>query len=406
MKFQTNVHLPGPPRRDPRLNPAQGGRTTAAVSEPGAETNLRAFTLIEMIGVLAITAILVSAGLSVGLAYLNQQVREQERAALEEFAEALRLSAIRELVIPDPSGYASQIGKYCGRSPSAVLVNPRGNTRLLLIDPGVTNCGFDLPFRQTNAPMTGGGTGVLSNLRMILVSSVGQPLPDSLPAAPGGKPSAAVFSNMWATAKGSLPAGLSWDGDPYDLCIQRVQFMDLFHPVSLNHAETAGMFTNGQIRLPGMNAFAAPWGAPAPNLRWFLQGTTLVLSNAADASILSEVIQEPLTFTYEKGRWIRGTDSLVSGTGFRTGITGADFEEAVRQFLATSVPSSGGGGKKATSAPGSDTSAAAVVNAMSNYIRLGAMGSGQKANMASPLNDLSAALLDYTGLPPGQLNKP
>jgi hypothetical protein len=114
----------------------------------------------------------------------------------------------------------------------------------------------------------------------------------------------------------------------------------------------------------------------------------------------------------------------------RSGITGADFEEAVRQFLATAIPATNGGGSgggsgggngkgngkgngsgsgsgtSGSSGPGSRASAEAVVNSMSNYIRLGALGPAQKANMSAPLNDLRAALLEYTELPNGQLNKP
>ncbi len=384
--------------RHPRRNPGRGRARSAQ----------RAWTLIELVGVLAIIAVLTAAGAAVGLAYYDQLVRTREHAALGELAEALRRSVIRDLMIPDQTGYANQIAKFSGQSPASVLVNPRGNSRILLIDPGVTNSGFDLPFNQTNAPLAGAGTGVPTNLRMLLVSSLGPALPNSLPAAPGGKPSATVFSNFWATPEGSLPTGLAWNGDPHDLCIQRVQFMDLLHPVALNHAEVTGLFTNGNIRLPGMNAFAPPSGAPFPYTHWYLQGTTLALSNETDSSILSEIVQAPLTFTYEKGRWVRGTDGLATGTGLRSGITGADFEEAVRQFLASSVapPTNNGNPKKTVSGPGSRASAEAVVNAMSNYIRLGAIGPTQKSHMDEPLDDLRDALLDYTELPSGQLNKP
>jgi hypothetical protein len=392
------------------------------------------WALVELVGVLAILAILVLVGAGTGIAYCDQLARTQERDALKELAEALRRSVLRTQVIPDQSGYANQIANFSGMPAAEVLVNPRGNQRVLLIDPGVTNSGFDLPFNQAAVPQLGGGTGTLSNVRMMLVSSLGAPLPGSLPTAPGGRPAATVFSNFWATPEGRVPAGLNWSGDPHDLCLQRIQLLDLFQPVALNHAESTGMYTNGQVRLPGMNGFARPPEAPLPCVRWYLQGTPLVLSNEADASLLSELVQEPLTYTYEKGRWVRGADALTTGSGIRSEITGADFEEAVRQFLASAVPPDGGpvddgnngGGnddkdkkdKKdkdkddddvvvpAPTGVGSYAAAEQVVLAMSNYIRLGAIGPAQKNNMEAPVDDLHDALLDYTDLPPGQLNKP
>ncbi|MCP5521627.1 MAG: hypothetical protein H7A46_08775 [Verrucomicrobiales bacterium] len=383
-----------------------------------------AWTLIELVGVLAILSVLVLVGAGAGLAYADQLARDRERDSLQDIAEALRRSVSQTLVIPDQNGYANQIANFSGRPAASILRNARGNQRLLLIDPGVTNSGFNLPFDQNAAPLAGGGAGTLNNLRMLLVSSLGAPLPGTLPAAPGGRPEAAVFANLWATPEGRVPAGLNWRGDPHDLCLQRIQFFDLFQPVALNHAEVTGLYTNGQVRLPGLNGFARPPGAPRPCVRWFLQGTPLVLSNEVDASLLSEIVQEPLTFTYEKGRWVRGTDAMTTGTGVRSELTGADFEEAVRQFLASAVPpepeddgNNGGGndGKdkkdkkdkgSTVGGVGSYASAEAVVNAMSNYIRLGAIGPSQKANMEDPLDDLHDALLDYTQLPPGQLNKP
>jgi hypothetical protein len=270
-----------------------------------------------------------------------------------------------------------------------------------LIDPGITNSGWDLPFAQTADPLNGAGTGQLANLRMMLISSLGPPLPDGLPAAPGGKPTAAMFSNIWMATRGEVPAGLAWNGDPYDLCIQRVQFLDLFHPVSLNHAELSGAHTNGKIRLAGMNAFASPAGAPFPMTRWYLEGTTLVLSNAADNATLSEIIREPVSFTYEKGYWQRGMHALSTPSGKLSRITGADFERAVAQFVAASTNSPGDN-------PGAHATALNVVNAISNYVLWGAQGptSDNKQKMAQAQEAMRSALLDYTDLPSGQFNKP
>lgn len=368
-----------------------------------ARAGVRAWALLELVGVLAIIAMLTVVGAGAGLAYCDQLARNRERSTLQEFAESLRRSVTRDLRIPDHLGYFDQIAIYSGHPVEQILVNRRGNRRLLLIDPGISNSGISLPFDQASAGLSGAGAGALGNVRMLLVSSLGAPLPQSLGVPPGGIPSGVIFSNCWSTPQGQIPAGLDWQGDPADFFLQRIQFADLFHPVALNHAELTGSFTNGQLRLPGMNVFASPPGAPLPSIGRYLHGSMLVLSNAADATVFTEIVQDSLMFTYENGRWLRGTQNLVSGEGLRSPITGADFEEAVREFLATAVDDPDGAGD---GGPGSRTAAEAVVNSMSNYIRLGALGPDQRPNMNEALDDLSDALLDYALPPPEELDTP
>lgn len=375
-------------------------------SRPGLDRRAsEAFTLIEMVGVMAILAIVCAMGTTAALAYYDHLAREQERETLDELASALQLSVTRDLLIPSQTSFASQVARYSGQTAATVLTNARGNPRLLLIDPGITNSGLDLPFNQTANPLAGAGSGQLAGLRLILLSSVGGPLMGGLPAAPGGKVSAAVFSNFWAAPDGTLPAGVAWDDDPHNLCLQRIQLLHLFHPVSLNHAETTGPYTNGKVRLPGMTSFQSPSGAPSPSTRWYLQGTTLVLSNAADRSTISEIVSGPVSFTYEKGYWRQGMSDLAKSAGVRARITGADFEAAVRAFLATATATADSG-KKKTWVPGNREVAEQLVNAMSNYIRLGALGPQNATSMGTHEDAIEQALLDYTDLPPGQLNKP
>jgi hypothetical protein len=359
-----------------------------------------------MVGVLTVIAVLGTVGLAPAMSYYRQLARDREQQTLTDVAQALRLSVMRELIIPSETNFAAQIARYSGQSTANVLVNARGNTRLLLIDPGVTNCGFDLPFNQTVSPLEGAGTGSPANLRMLLISSVGVAFTNGLPAAPGGKPNATVFSNLWATPSGKLPAGVTWAGDPSDLCFQRIQFLDLLHPVSFNHAEVTGGHTNGKIRLPGLTALAAPSGAPSPSTRWFLQGTTIVLSNAADQSTFSEIVTGPVSFTYEKGFWTRGLGDLTKGSAGLSRITGADFEAAVRAFLASATVTNLDQQGRPIPGPGDPGTAQAIVNAMSNYIQLGALGPANANAMRAPVASFKSALLDYTGLPLGQFNKP
>ncbi|MCB1126193.1 MAG: hypothetical protein KDM81_06840 [Verrucomicrobiae bacterium] len=396
------------------LRPPPGGlwgRPAVDARKRSRDRGVRAWTLVELIGVLAIIAMLVVVGATVGLAYCDQLVRDRERLTLQEMADALRRSVVRDLRIPDQTGYAAQIAAFSGQPVDQIQANGQGNPRLLLIDPGLTNTGFSLPFDQAAAGLSGAGTHSPGNVRMLLVSSLGAPLPVSLGTPPGGMPAGNLFSNCWATSAGQIPSGLDWHGDPADLFLQRIHFQDLFHPVVMNHAEIAGTHTNGQVRLPGMNSFAAPPGAPFPAARWYLHGTTIVLSNAVDATAFSEIVQEGLTFTYEKGRWLRGTESLVTGSSLRSPITGADFEEALGEFLASADSSTGAGtdegeGTETPAGQGSLEAAQAVADAMANYITLGAMGPSQSDNMAAALDDLSHALLDYTGLPSELLAKP
>ncbi len=373
-------------------------RRRSTASRP---SRCRALTLVEMMGVLAIVALVATLFFGMTLAYCNRHAREAELRSLHVLGEGLRLSVTSDLRIPCQTNFAVQISRYSGQSLGSILTNAVGNPRLLVIDPGVTNSGWDLPFDQTANPMSGAGGGTPRNLRMLLISSVAGPLPAGLPVPPGGKVTSTLFSNLWAAPVGTLPAGLAWSGDPHDLFIQRVQFLDLFYPVSLNHAEFTGVHTNGRVRWPGMTGFAAPTGAPFPWTRWYLKGTSLILSNAADHSTLSEIVTDPVSFTYEKGFWLRSMNDLTKSSVELSPITGADFERAVSAFLAGSTHSHGHN-------PGAFDTAQQVVSAMSNYVLWGAQGpnSTTKQKMDQQQSAMESALLDYTDLPPGQFNKP
>lgn len=362
---------------------------------------MRALTLVEMLGALAVLATLIVVVLEITMAYHRRLSRDLENDALEKIGEALRRSVVGDLLVPGSSNFASQVARYGDLAVLDVLRNAHGNPRLLLIDPGITNCGWDVPFSQSAQPLAGSGTNHLRNLRFLLVSSVGQAFTNGLPAAPGGKPTASLFSNLWATPPGAAPAGISWQGDPKDLCFQRIQLLDLFHPVALNHAELSGSQTNGKIRLPGLAVFTAPQGAPHPVLLWLLEGTTLTLSNAADGSLQSEIIRQPSSFTYEKGWWLRGVQGLTSPSLKPSRISGADFEKAVERFIAGSPNGAGNN-------PGATASAIKAVNAISNYVLWGAQGpaSANLTKMGVAQTAMRSAFLEYTDLPPGQFNKP
>lgn len=386
---------------NPRPAPPTPSRAAIAHRRTPVRRGERALTLVEMIGVLAILATLTVILTAASLAAYRRLARDTEQNTLLRLAETLRHSVSADLLIPGPTNFAAQIARYGSLAPADILTNAQGNPRLLLVDPAITNGGWDLPFSQTANPLAGAGNGQLQNVRLLLVSSVGKPFTNGLPLPPGGKVSASAFSNLWFTQHGSLPHGFTWSGDPHDLCIQRIHLLDLFHPVAFNHADSEGPHTNGTLRLPGMPAFAPPSGAPNPSVLWLLQGTSITLSNAADGSRLSEIIRDPTSFTYEKGFWLRGAQGLSSPSTRLSRISGADFERAVDAFLAASTNSPGNN-------PGSATAAAAAVNAISNYVLWGTQGPNPTSlqKMGEAKTAMRSAFLNYTDLPPGQFNKP
>src|SRR6266571_45616 len=74
----------------------------------------RAFTLIEMIGVLAVAAILALALASVTIRYLDRIAAEKETAQLKSLAEGFRQGVIKTKTIPNQNGWYSIIATNLG----------------------------------------------------------------------------------------------------------------------------------------------------------------------------------------------------------------------------------------------------------------------------------------------------
>jgi prepilin-type N-terminal cleavage/methylation domain-containing protein len=150
------------------------------------------FSLIEMIGVLAIMAILASVIVPNALRSLDRAAIRAEETSLAALGEQLKLylrdnSALPSTAIPPATpNWTTQLASYADLSPTDLLTNKRANNRVYLVDPA--------------AP---GGR------RAILLSSMRQGL--NLPAATNIN-TAARFDAIWQTADGSVPPTSSWNG--------------------------------------------------------------------------------------------------------------------------------------------------------------------------------------------------
>src|SRR6266516_2426463 len=119
---------------------------------PPTTDRQRAFSLIEMIGVLAVVAILVLALATVTIRYLDRMAAEKETAQLKSLAEGFRQGVITTKTIPNQTGWYSMIATNLGLQTNQVTLNDRRLARVFLIDPSL-RVGTGLP---TTSPLPNG----------------------------------------------------------------------------------------------------------------------------------------------------------------------------------------------------------------------------------------------------------
>src|ERR1043165_8905807 len=139
----------------------------------------RAFSLIELIGVLAVIAILAAVAVPSLIRQMDRIAGEQESAALKSFGDALQQGIMRKRYVPNATDWATNIAAELGVDVANVLTNQaRRQPRFFLIDPawtiGTTVAGQS--YTQTSA----GSTNRPTSPRMMLVSSIGRALPASI----------------------------------------------------------------------------------------------------------------------------------------------------------------------------------------------------------------------------------
>lgn len=313
----------------------------------------RGFSMIELIGLMAVATILGLALMPAVIEGYDRVAREKESKALESMAQGLRSHIARHQHIPDHTTISSNLATELGWESGEVLVNPRKNTRVYLIDPSVTNV-IPIPFQQTT---TGVSTNAGAVLGALFISSVGTPLPSGLVS--GFASSHTNFVELWNLADGQVPASWAgWHGRGLDLRVERVGFGNLFSPVILNYdTYTVGTTNRGRYTindsalniLPTSPTFAAS----------FLKGTRLGLHGHAGGTNtlqVTQVIQHEQSFVYERDAW-RG--QLFLGRGMRV-ATGLDLQSAHDLFVGAPTNASAQGSPMATPV--------VVVNAMSNYM--------------------------------------
>ncbi|HEY9073447.1 MAG TPA: hypothetical protein VIN67_04875 [Desulfobaccales bacterium] len=279
----------------------------------------KAWSLIELIGVMAVLAVVTTLLVVSTVRHLDLVASQQETSRLRALADALQASILHNDYIPSYTNCASVIATQTGLNVNDVTSNPRGHARAFLID---TNGWFgtaagSLPYSQTNA-----GTAQLpTNARLMLVSTMGQDLPVAT-----GMPSASDFAALWNTPPNTVPGSgpwTTWNGRPDDVLIQRVNLSPLFVKLALSSYDST---TNGQYAVGGSVTNMVPTGNGFA--AYFLKGTVLKLytgPNATNTLDATQVLNQDCSFVFEAGLW---RDSLVgrdpsSGLGDTSGLVAA-----------------------------------------------------------------------------------
>src|SRR5258708_24622548 len=177
--------------------------------KPGRQARIgmrksRAFTLIEMIGVLVIVAILATVVISTTPRQIDIAAGNLESTNLINYASVLQNSILRNRYIPGITGTSNvvkMIATELGMDPNDVSTNSRGNARAFFFDPQFAFYTNSPPVASlspatTNGPWwqnVGGAYGLPSgintygagsnnppaNVRIMMVSSLGPALPSA-----------------------------------------------------------------------------------------------------------------------------------------------------------------------------------------------------------------------------------
>jgi prepilin-type N-terminal cleavage/methylation domain-containing protein len=146
----------------------------------------RGFTLIELIGVLAILAIIAGILTPNALRTLDRAAVTSEVQSLAAVGDQLKLYLRDQGTLPTAANWTTLLSSYAGLSPNDLATNKRQMARVYLAEPG------------TNPVQ-----------RVLILSSMRAGL--SLPAA-AAITTSAQFLQIWQTADRSVPPTTSWAG--------------------------------------------------------------------------------------------------------------------------------------------------------------------------------------------------
>lgn len=297
-----------------------------------------AFSLTELIGVLAILAILASFMLPSVIRTIEQAYQDKEHEDLVVIGKALEQGILRTKTIPK-DGWSDLVAEELSTPLSRVTVSGTGFPRVFVVDPGLHIGSGSPPLPYTQDAQ--GSTQAPENLRLMVISSHRLALPDAISVP---SMNSETFNAIWSTPAGQVPPGWPklWAGHGDRLFIFRLDLSPHFCRLVINNlcpdrnvAISVGQ--DGPISIPGEG-----WDS------YYLKGTLIGFYN--DGLLEArDLLSDSRSYVYERGTW-RG---IVRDGKFNQ----SDFVKALEGFQNARL--------NQASPPGIDQ--AAVVNAYQQF---------------------------------------
>ena len=313
--------------------------------------------MIEVVGVLAILAILAGILVSNVTRRLDIAAANVESATMANYATALQNSILRSRYIPGRSDWATNIAAELGADIASVTNTPRKLSRAFVIDPAlaITTGMAGLPYAQsnmlsvlTNAAATNGVMAQPTSARVMLVSSLGAVLPAFILS---GTVSSTDFNSLWnwADQSSTPPAGwpATWNNRGGDLVVQRINLAPLFvHLVLENYPPWSG--SQGQYGIDLVGPSPVPPTTTGVNA-YLLKNTILGLyedSSLGNALEAKQILSRDASFFYILQTWHGSVDfgSSMNQSLPNAVVAGGTFSGTAMRFASSCYNKNATGG--------------------------------------------------------------